>query len=157
MNKYHHISAVLATIAVLVIAITLFVHVNTTTTVPAVVVPITITSTTTGAMGGVSSNTDWEKGMTIVTTSNSNKTVYLKLNERFVIQFGSTLKWNFVFSPSNAISRVPNSTTANGIQGVYSADKKGTTILHATGAPICDPHQMCPQFLQSVTITFVVE
>ena len=113
------------------------------------------TSTTTTSVG--TTTPDWEKGMQVLTQSSNNTVVHLALNERFVIQLGSSLKWSFVFDPSTAITRVANFTTADGIQGIYEADKVGTTTLRATGAPICTPHQACPNFLQLTTITFVVK
>jgi predicted secreted protein len=94
--------------------------------------------------------------MTVITNADNNTTIELSKNERFVIQLGGGLKWSLSFDPSTGISRVPNSTTADGIQGVYEADAVGTTTLHATGAPICAAHEACPMLLAVMTATFVV-
>ncbi len=115
-------------------------------------------SPTTGSGTSVSTTTpDWEKGMQVITNSDNNSVVHLTKNERFVIQLGTGLQWSLAFEPAAGITRVPNSTTANGIQGIYEADGVGTTTLHATGAPICDPHQACPMFLAVFTATFVTQ
>jgi hypothetical protein len=105
----------------------------------------------------VTSTTTWEQGMTIVTTKDNFQTVHLSKNERFVIQLGSDLKWTLTFDPATGITRVPNSTTANGIQGIYEADQVGSITMHAAGAPVCKAGQACPMFLVEDTVTFVVK
>lgn len=121
-------------------------------------VPTTATSTiATTTMSDATSTPDWGVGMTIITRADTGKTITLARDARFVIQMGSDLNWTIAFDPSGIISRVANSTTADGIQGVYSADVSGTTTLHATGAPICKPGYACPQFLVAVPVTIVVQ
>lgn len=101
----------------------------------------------------------WETGMQVITPADNGTTVSLDYakRERFVIQLGSTLDWTLAFSPADIITRVPNSTTADGIQGVYEADMPGTVTLRGTGAPICVAGQACPQFRQAVTVAFVIK
>ena len=92
--------------------------------------------------------------MLTVTGADMNQTVDLTLNQKFVLNLG-TLRWTVTFTPDN-IERVANTSDGTG-QGIYQAIGKGTTILHGTGAPICGPGQACPDFLEVMTITFVVE
>lgn len=122
------------------------ISVATSSLVAATSSPITSTSTLSS-----------ESGMQVITPADNNTTVHLTKNERFVMQLGSGLTWTLSFDPAGSITRVPNSTTANGVQGVYEADVVGTTTLHATGAPICKAGQACPMFLEVSTITFVVK
>lgn len=93
--------------------------------------------------------------MTVVTQSDSNMTIELKKDQNFVINLGS-LKWNFIFSPTGIIGRISDTPDGTG-QGIYQALRTGVTTLHGTGAPICKPGQMCPDFMEAMTITFVVE
>ena len=125
--------------------------------VPPVATSTTSITTSTTTTSVATTTPDWEKGMQVLTQGNNNMVVHLALNERFVIQLGSSLKWSFAFDPSTGITRVTNSTTADGIQGIYEAEKVGTTTLRATGAPICIAHQACPDFFELTTIIFVVK
>jgi hypothetical protein len=96
----------------------------------------------------------WESGMTVVRKEDTNQTITLSRNERFVLNLGSDLTWKVQFDPADSIIRVANSASTGGIQGVYEAAKTGTATLRATGAPICVKGQACPQFLINVTVTF---
>ncbi len=97
-----------------------------------------------------------EQGMKVITNADNGHIITLTKNERFVLQLGNSLKWNIAFIPP-LISRVSNSTTAGGVEGIYEADALGTTTMRATGAPMCDPHQACPEFLAETTVTFVIQ
>jgi predicted secreted protein len=96
------------------------------------------------------------QGITVVTSADNGQTITLSKNEHFVIQLSSNLKWTVVFDPSTGITHVGNTTTSAG-QGVYEADQVGTTVMHATGAPICNPGQACPDFLLEEIVTFNVK
>jgi hypothetical protein len=98
----------------------------------------------------------WENGFKIITADDQNSTVYLRKNERFLIQFGSGLSWNLSFAPTGIITRIPNSKTADGFQGVYEASGVSSTTLHAIGRPTCAPGELCAQFLVEITIKFLV-
>ena len=92
----------------------------------------------------------------MITQADNGKTVLLAKGQRFGVAMGYDLDWSVVFDPTGIVTRVPNIMTLRGEQGVYTATAAGTTVLHATGAPICDPNQMCPQFRQAVNVTLVV-
>jgi hypothetical protein len=92
----------------------------------------------------------------VVNSSLNNSTVQLTKGERFVLQLGDGLNWTLLFKPAGIISRVGTSTISNS-QGMYEAMAPGTTVMRATGAPICTAHQACPLFLAVSTITFVVK
>ncbi|HUD04103.1 MAG TPA: hypothetical protein VMR73_01260 [Candidatus Paceibacterota bacterium] len=96
-----------------------------------------------------------EASLMVVTQSDNNTTVHLAQGEQFVINLGA-LHWTLVFSPENIIGRVLNTPDNTG-QGIYEGLHAGTTTLHGTGAPICNPGQACPDFMEAMTITFVVE
>ncbi|HUX80851.1 MAG TPA: hypothetical protein VMV38_00830 [Candidatus Paceibacterota bacterium] len=93
--------------------------------------------------------------MVTVTQQDQNTTVHLTKNERFAIQFGN-LSWALSFIPGGAITRVPNTLSTGGYQGVYEANQIGTVTLRAEGRPICKAGEVCPQFIQELHITFVI-
>ncbi|MDB5194504.1 MAG: hypothetical protein JWN50_518 [Parcubacteria group bacterium] len=92
----------------------------------------------------------------MVTQADNATTVSLVKGQRFGIAMGDTLEWSLTFDPTGIVTRVTNISTIRGEQGVYTATNTGTTVLHATGAPICNPGEACPQFRQAVTVTLVV-
>lgn len=93
--------------------------------------------------------------LTTVSQSDNNTTVHLAGDQKFILNLGA-LRWSIIFSPTGIIGRV-SSTTDNVGQGIYEGFHAGTTTLHGTGAPICKPGEMCPDFMEAMTITFVVE
>jgi len=103
------------------------------------------------------STVGWEVGMQTITSQDNGQTIVLQKNERFIVQFGNNLNWKLAFNPSDNITRVPNTSTADGIQGTYEASKIGTVILNATGAPICKPDEACPQFMAVAKVTFIIK
>ncbi|MBA3789153.1 hypothetical protein H0X32_02015 [Patescibacteria group bacterium] len=117
----------------------------------------TVTTATSTQSPPTTPDLSWEHGMTVITQKNDHSIVSLFKNERFVIQLGTDVNWKFSFDPVDGITRVPNTTTANGIQGIYEANKIGTTTLRATGSPICTPGAACPTFVLTTTITFVTK
>jgi hypothetical protein len=67
------------------------------------------------------------------------------------------MDWSLNFDPTDSITRVPNSTTANGIQGIYEAVKTGTTTLSAMGQASCARNEVCPTFVVESKVTLVVD
>ena len=94
-------------------------------------------------------------GMQTITPQDQGATIKLKKNERFAIEFG-TLSWTLTFTPASAITRVANTISTNGYQGVYEANQNTTVTLSAEGRPICKPYEACPQFIQQIRITFII-
>ena len=93
----------------------------------------------------------------MITQADNNTTVTLAKGQRFGIAMGDTLEWSLNFDPTGIVTRVTNISTLRGEQGVYTATAAGSTTLQATGAPICNPGEACPQFRQAVTVKIVVK
>ena len=98
----------------------------------------------------------WATGMQILTGDDNGATFHLTQNERFAVRLGSTLAWVLTFAPAGNVTRVANSLTTDGFQGIYEADALGTTTLTATGHPVCAPSEACPQFIVEYSATLVV-
>ena len=96
----------------------------------------------------------WENGMVVVQKEDTNQTINLGLHDRFILMLGSDLNWTVKFDPVGSITRVPNSTSTGGIQGIYETQQSGTATLNAIGAPICKAGEACPQFLINITVHF---
>ena len=114
------------------------------------------TSATTSSNSGAPMLPAWVGDMKVVDAQSNGTTIHLALHERFAIRFGSSQTWALSFAPSGIITRVANSTTADGFQGVYEAAAAGTTTLSATGRAICAAGQLCPQYILLDKVTFVV-
>jgi hypothetical protein len=92
----------------------------------------------------------------ILDQSYNGKTFALRAGDRFLLKLGE-LNWNISFSDPSIVSRVKNIAVVRGGQGIYTADKPGTTVLSATGGPFCKPGEMCAQFLVSFRATIAVQ
>jgi|GEM_PF-6647712 len=121
---------------------------STSSDISTIVSTVPVTATT--------SDTSWMKNFTVVTADEQNQTIALSYAQRFVIDLGGNLSWSLSFTPDGSITRVPDSTTADGVQGVYEADGFGTSTLEAIGAPMCNATGACPQFRRAVTINFII-
>ena len=93
----------------------------------------------------------------MITPADNGTTVHEPLGSRFGIAMGDTLEWTLDLNPQGIITRVRNIATLRGEQGVYTATARGTTKLTATGAPYCNDGEACPQFLEHVEVTIVVD
>ncbi len=114
------------------------------------------TSTATSSTSGSPMLPAWVGDMKVVDAQSNGSTIHLALHERFAIRFGSSQTWTLSFAPPGGITRVANSTTADGFQGVYEAAEAGTTTLSAMGRAICATGQLCPQYVLLDKVTFVV-
>jgi hypothetical protein len=95
-------------------------------------------------------------GMRVVTIADNFGMVHLAMHQQFLVRLGSSLDWALSFDPSGVVSAVSGFPVASGTQGVFEATALGTTVLHASGRPLCKIGQMCALFIAEVNITFVV-
>jgi len=137
------VAVVLGVIIVALLAVVLFYPPTTHAPVMAPTpLPVASSSTPPGGLGGL-------VPLVPITQADNGSTVHLAQGQQIELQFSSGLSWRFVFDPAGVI------TASSG--GLYTAAAAGTTVLRATGAPICNPGQACPQFLEEITIAFVVQ
>lgn len=99
---------------------------------------------------------EWQSGMAVVGAQSNGATVHLRPHERFLVRLGD-LDWTLSLDPQDVIVRVPNTTTADGIQGVYEAAKAGTAVLTAEGRPHCETGAVCAQYIVHLQMTFIVD
>ncbi|HZT35358.1 MAG TPA: hypothetical protein VFA15_05535 [Nitrososphaera sp.] len=92
----------------------------------------------------------------IVTQNDNNKTFTLNKGERFLLKLGQ-LNWDISISDPRVISRVRNIAVIVGAQGIYTADNSGVTTISAQGRPICNPGEMCPQYIINWSATINVK
>lgn len=90
-----------------------------------------------------------------ITQDGNGKTIYVKQGSRIVLSLGE-LNWTLNFSVPGIINRVKNIAVMRGSQGVYIADRVGTTILTAEGRPVCAEGMLCAQYIINFTATIVV-
>jgi hypothetical protein len=110
-----------------------------------------------GAGSGAASSSPPVAGPLTITAADTGATFTLAPGERFTLALGTALNWSApAFDPADVVERVPGADPAPGTQGVFAAAAPGETRLTATGAPICDPHEACPQFVELFTATIVV-
>ncbi len=93
---------------------------------------------------------------TAITQDYNGKTIYIKKGDRFLLNLGE-LNWNISITDQTIISRVKNIMVIKGAQGIYTAEKIGTTVLSAEGRPFCNAGEMCAQFIVNFKVTIVVE
>ncbi|MDB5265160.1 MAG: hypothetical protein JWN64_731 [Parcubacteria group bacterium] len=131
-------------------------EVSTASSTPATELASTTTTTTVTTVT-TPPETPATTEVNMVTQADDNTTVVLKHGQRFGIAMGDSLQWELSFDPTGIVTRVTNISTIRGEQGVYTASTVGTTTLHATGRPICNPDEMCAQFIKEITVTLVVK
>jgi len=76
-------------------------------------------------------------GDKIVTLEQNNQAISLKKGQSFLLKLGDSHDWSADISNQTVVSRVMNVMVIRGAQGLYQAHNIGTTILTATGDPVC--------------------
>jgi predicted secreted protein len=92
-----------------------------------------------------------------VTMADDGKTIPLAVGQRFLLSLGQDFDWTVTVDDPNIVSRVVNITVVKSAQGVYEANKVGTTALHATGVIICPPGKVCSQIALAFRVQMVVQ
>jgi hypothetical protein len=90
-----------------------------------------------------------------LTLADEEKTVNLKVGQRFLLNLGADYDWTPLVADQNVVSRVVGILVIRGAQGVYEAHAPGTTILTASGSPTClksKPACAMPSRLYKVTL-----
>ncbi len=77
----------------------------------------------------------------IVTLDNEGQTIALKIGESFLLKLGEEYDWTVTIADPTILSRVKNVMVVRGAQGLYEANKTGSTTLTATGDPVCRQSQ----------------
>ena len=77
----------------------------------------------------------------IVTLDNAGQTIMLKTGESFLLKLGEEYDWAVTIADQSVISRVKNVMVVRGAQGLYEANKAGSTTLTASGDPVCRQSQ----------------
>ena len=72
-----------------------------------------------------------------VTLEDNNKTINLKVGDRFLLNLGEFYDWNINVDDQTITSRVINITVIRGAQGMYVAKNIGQTELSGVGDPQC--------------------
>ncbi len=91
-----------------------------------------------------------------LTQDYNDKSVTLHTGDRFLLDLGD-LNWTISISDPSVISRVKNIMVIRGAQGIYTADRSGTTVISAEGRPNCNPGEMCAQYIVSFKANIIVE
>jgi hypothetical protein len=127
-------------------------------TIGAVAALLLLSAVPGAAFAGTAATSAPDTGRTITITQQDNgQTFNIQVGDRVVVKMGTTLDWTVDIEPPGILVPVPGvGTLARGVQGIYLAARPGTATLTATGRPICNPGQACPQFIQEVQVTIVV-
>lgn len=118
--------------------------------------PTTPTSTSNTPATTTTATPDTSSNATTITQADNGKTIHVKQGTHVVLSLGE-LTWSLNFTPLGIINRIKNIAVLRGSQGVYTADTIGTTVLQAEGRPICNPGELCAQYIVNVTTTIVVQ
>jgi len=78
-----------------------------------------------------------QMGAKIVTLEQNNQAISFKEGQSFLLKLGDSHDWSVNISNQTVVSRVMNVMVIRGAQGLYQAHNIGTTILTATGDPVC--------------------
>jgi predicted secreted protein len=73
----------------------------------------------------------------IVTLADDGQTITLQVNETFLLKLGEGYDWNITIADQSIVNRVPNVLVVRGAQGIYRANKEGSSTLSAIGDPFC--------------------
>jgi hypothetical protein len=94
-----------------------------------------------------------------ITLEDSGKTVQIHTGGRFVLSLGTDIyEWAVAIDDQTVLHRVVNITPLRGSQGVYEALKAGSTVLHASGDPLCaQAKPACKMPSRLFTLTVVVQ
>ncbi len=90
-----------------------------------------------------------------VTRADEGKTLRLSVGERFLLNLGEGYTWSVSIADQAVVARVIGVLPVLGSQGLFHAERPGTTSLTATGDPLCRQSQPpCgqPSILFSVNI-----
>jgi hypothetical protein len=90
-----------------------------------------------------------------ITMHDNGETFTFQVGERFLLDLGDNLGWQWQFDNPGIVSQVPNSTTTKGSQVWFQAEQPGETTLTARGDPRCrkmQPPCMAPSFAFQVHI-----
>jgi hypothetical protein len=93
-----------------------------------------------------------------ITLADNGKTVAFQTGQSFLLFLGEDDTWSLSISDQNVISRVKNIATIRGAQGVFDTLQAGTSVLTATGDPVClDQQPACAQPSIQFQVTVVVQ
>jgi len=77
------------------------------------------------------STTPQETSSQIVTLDNDGQTIALKTGESCLLKLGEEYDWTVTIADQSVLSRVKNLMVVRGAQGLYEANKTGSTALTA--------------------------
>jgi hypothetical protein len=96
-------------------------------------------------------------GATVVTAADNDATLHLSVGERFTLALGTGSQWTVKVADPAIVAPVTGATLAPGEQGMFVARARGTTILDAVGAPLCQPGAVCPMYRLAFAVTIEVD
>jgi photosystem II stability/assembly factor-like uncharacterized protein len=76
-----------------------------------------------------------------VTLADDGTTLTLQVGQNFLLNLGADYEWTVSVADQTILSRLVNITVLRGAQGVYEAKQPGSTILTASGNPVCKGDQ----------------
>jgi hypothetical protein len=91
----------------------------------------------------------------VVTRADDGRSVKVRVGQTFLVQLGEDMIWTVEIADQSIVSRVLGIAVIRGAQGVYRANRAGTTELTAAGDPPCrsaTPPCAAPSVLIRVTL-----
>jgi carboxyl-terminal processing protease len=104
---------------------------------------------------GHSSVVPIENPVQTVTLDNAGQKTTMKVGQRLLLKLGEEYDWTVTIADQSILSRVKGVTVVRGAQGLYEADKAGSTTLSASGDPVCrqsQPPCAVPSRLFEITV-----
>ncbi len=93
-----------------------------------------------------------------IAQADNGKTFHVSVGQTVTVRLGTELDWTVTVAPPGILPLAPGvNTLVRGVQAIYRAAQPGTVTVSAEGRPHCNPGQACPQFIQSVKATVVVD
>jgi len=94
----------------------------------------------------------------VVALADNGHSVEVRVGKTFLVQLGADLNWTVDVADQSIVSRVQGIAVIRGAQGVYRANRAGTTELTAVGDPPCrGATPPCAAPSQSFRVTVVVK
>ncbi len=92
-----------------------------------------------------------------ITLADDGKTITMKNGQVFLLSLGADFDWRVDIADETVLSRIPNITVVKQAQGVYKANKPGTTALIAHGTIICPPLKVCAEVTREFQVQVLVQ
>ncbi len=96
-------------------------------------------------------------GSVEITLQDDGKTFTVPAGQTVVVRLGTDLNWTVAADPAGLLPRAPGvNTLVRGVQGIFRAAAPGRVTINGEGRPMCNPGQVCAQFIEAFTATVVI-